>query len=92
MWAPALTIVMLVSLLAALGYLAFAARRLDARLDALLQKQSEERRRMELRRWIACELQPHLAADFQQPVARHAEVDRGELAVAAHECEQPLAP
>ncbi len=47
MWAPALTIVTLLSLLAALGYLAFAARRLDARLDVLLQKQSEERSRME---------------------------------------------
>ena len=48
MWAPALTIVTLVWLLTALGYLVFAARRLDARLDALLQKQSEERNRMEL--------------------------------------------
>ncbi|MGH8237432.1 MAG: hypothetical protein ACREXP_10480 [Steroidobacteraceae bacterium] len=46
MWAPALTIVTLVSLLAALGYLAFAARRLDATLDVLLQRQSEERSRM----------------------------------------------
>jgi hypothetical protein len=47
MWATALTIVTLLSLLAALGYLVFAARRLDARLDVLLQKQSEERNRME---------------------------------------------
>jgi hypothetical protein len=47
MWAPALTIVTLLSLLAALGYLVSAARRLDARLVVLLQKQSEERNHME---------------------------------------------
>ena len=39
MW---VAIVMLLSLLAALGYLAFAARRLDIRLSALLQQQSDE--------------------------------------------------
>ena len=47
MWAPALTIVTLVSLLAVLGYVASAARRLDARLSALLQKQSEEHSRIQ---------------------------------------------
>lgn len=48
MWATALAVTAtLVSLLAALGYIAFAARRLDARLDALLQKQCEERGRLE---------------------------------------------
>jgi hypothetical protein len=46
MWATALTIGALVSLLAALGYVAFAARRLQATLDALLQRQSEEKGRL----------------------------------------------
>ena len=47
MWAPAaLTIGALVSLLAALGYVAFAARRLEATLGVLLQKQSEEQGRL----------------------------------------------
>jgi hypothetical protein len=46
MWATALTIGALVSLLAALAYVAFAARRLEATLDVLLQKQSEEKGRL----------------------------------------------
>jgi flagellar basal body-associated protein FliL len=49
MWVT-LNIVTLASLLAALGYVAFAARKLDASLGALLQKQSEERCRMERER------------------------------------------
>jgi hypothetical protein len=40
MWVATVT---LLSLLAALGYLALAARKLDAKLDALLQKQCKER-------------------------------------------------
>jgi hypothetical protein len=48
MWATALGIVMLASLLAALGYLAFATRRLDTRLDALLEAQIESRRGLEI--------------------------------------------
>jgi hypothetical protein len=47
MWATALTIGALVSLLTALGYVAFAARRLEATLGVLLQKQSEEQRRLQ---------------------------------------------
>ena len=47
MWATALTIGALVSLLAALGYVAFGARRLEATLGVLLQKQSEEQRRLQ---------------------------------------------
>jgi hypothetical protein len=48
MWASAaLTIGALVSLLAALGYVAFAARRLEATLGVLLQKQSEEQGRLQ---------------------------------------------
>jgi hypothetical protein len=43
MWVATVT---LLSLLAALGYLAFAARRLEARLDTLLQQQSAERGRL----------------------------------------------
>ena len=43
MWVATVT---LLSLLAALGYLAFAARKLDITLDALLQKQSGERGRL----------------------------------------------
>jgi hypothetical protein len=46
MWAPALTIGALVALLAALGYVAFAARRLEATLDALLRTQGEDRNRL----------------------------------------------
>jgi hypothetical protein len=44
MWVATVT---LLSLLAALGYVALAARRLDSRLDSLLQKQSDERSRVE---------------------------------------------
>ena len=48
MWAPAaLTIGAFVSLLAALVYVAFAARRLEATLGVLLQKQSEGQRRLQ---------------------------------------------
>lgn len=48
MLAPAaLTIGAFVSLLAALGYVAFAARRLEATLGVLLQKQSEGQRRLQ---------------------------------------------
>jgi len=36
--------------------------------------------------------EPDLAADLQQPVRRHAEMDGRQLAVAAHEGEQSLAP
>ena len=43
MWVATVT---LLSLLAALGYLAFAARKLDATLATLLQEQSEERHRL----------------------------------------------
>jgi hypothetical protein len=46
MWATALTIGALVSLLAALGYVALAARRLEATVGLLLQKQSEEKGRL----------------------------------------------
>ena len=46
MWATALTICALVALLAALGYTALAARRLEATLGALLQKQNGERTRL----------------------------------------------
>jgi hypothetical protein len=41
MWVA--TLMLLLLLLAALGYLAFAARRLDTRLNAMLQQQSDER-------------------------------------------------
>jgi hypothetical protein len=47
MWASALIIGALVSLLAALSYVAFAAHRLEAMLGVLLQKQSEEKTRVE---------------------------------------------
>jgi hypothetical protein len=47
MWATALTIAAFVSLLAALGCAAFAARRLEATIDLLLQKQSEDKRRLQ---------------------------------------------
>jgi hypothetical protein len=47
MWATALTICALVVLLAALGYIAFTARRLEATLDALMQKQNDARDRLE---------------------------------------------
>ena len=44
MWVATVT---LLSLLAALGYVALAARRLDSRLDLLLLKQSDQRHRIE---------------------------------------------
>ena len=47
MWGTALTIVTLTALLAGVAYIALWASRLDARLGALLQKQSEERRRLQ---------------------------------------------
>jgi hypothetical protein len=47
MWATALTIGAFVSLLAALGYVASAARKLEATLGVLLQRQSEEQRRLQ---------------------------------------------
>jgi hypothetical protein len=47
MWATALTICALVALLAALGYVAFAARRLEATLGVLSRKQVETRRELE---------------------------------------------
>lgn len=47
MWATALTIATLTSLLVALGHVAAASRKLDARLGTLLAEQSEERRRMQ---------------------------------------------
>ena len=47
MWATALIIGALVALLAALGYVAFTARRLEAALDMLMQKQNEARGRLE---------------------------------------------
>ena len=47
MWGTPLTIVMLTAALAVVGYIALWASRLDTRLGALLQEQSEERRRVE---------------------------------------------
>ena len=44
MWVATVT---LLPLLAALGYLAFAARRLDGKLGALLHEQCDERSRLE---------------------------------------------
>lgn len=75
MWLT-LNIVTLVLLLAAAGYCAAAARRLDLRLGAITEIQAMRRRSTELDLASARELQAHLAADFQQPVARNAEVDR----------------
>jgi hypothetical protein len=89
MWVITLSIMALAALLAALCYVASGTRKLDARLLALTQEQSERRRRVE---GELEGLQSYLTAHFQQPVARHAEVDRGQLAVAAHEREQALAP
>lgn len=43
MWATTLNIVMLMAMLATLGYVALAARKLDASLGSLLQEQSERR-------------------------------------------------
>jgi hypothetical protein len=47
MWGSPLTIVMLAAALAVVGYIALWASRLDTHLAALLQEQSEERRRVE---------------------------------------------
>jgi hypothetical protein len=47
MWGTALTIVMLTAALAVVGCIALWASRLDTHLGALLQEQSEERRRAE---------------------------------------------
>jgi hypothetical protein len=47
MWGSPLTIVMLTAALAVVGYIALWASRLDTHLGALLQEQSEERRRVE---------------------------------------------
>ena len=46
MWATALTICALVALLAALGHIAFTARRLEGTLDVLVQKQNAARDRL----------------------------------------------
>jgi hypothetical protein len=47
MWGTALTIVMLAAALAVIACIALWAGRLDARIGALLQEQSDERRRLE---------------------------------------------
>jgi hypothetical protein len=47
MWVNTVNIVTLVSMLAALGYVAMATRKLDASLGSLLQQQSERRRDIE---------------------------------------------
>ena len=47
MWVTTLNIVTLVLMLAVLGYVAFAARKLDASLGSLLEDQSERLRRIE---------------------------------------------
>ena len=47
MWATPLTICALVALLVALAYVARAARRLEATLDVLMQKQYEEKGRLQ---------------------------------------------
>jgi hypothetical protein len=47
MWVTALNIVTLVLMLAVLGYIGVAARRLDASLTALLEEQGERLRRIE---------------------------------------------
>ena len=47
MWATALTICALVALLVALAYVARTARRLEATLDVLMQKQYEEKARLQ---------------------------------------------
>jgi len=46
MWATALTICALVALLATLAHVALAARRLEATLGVLMQKQNEARIRL----------------------------------------------
>jgi hypothetical protein len=47
MWATALTICALVALLAALTYVTRTTRRLEATLDVLIQKQYEEKGRLQ---------------------------------------------
>ena len=47
MWATALIICALVALFVALAYVARAARRLEATLDVLMQKQYEEKGRLQ---------------------------------------------
>jgi hypothetical protein len=47
MWATALIICALVALLVALAYVARTARRLEATLDVLIQKQYEEKGRLQ---------------------------------------------
>ena len=47
MWVTTLNIVTLVSVLAALGYVAMTTRKLDASLGSLLREQGEGRREME---------------------------------------------
>ena len=47
MWVTTLNIVTLVSMLAALSYVALASRKLDGSLGTLLQDQQESRRRIE---------------------------------------------
>jgi hypothetical protein len=47
MWVTALNIATLVLMLAVLGYVAVAARKLDASLSTLLEDQSERLRRIE---------------------------------------------
>jgi hypothetical protein len=47
MWATALTICALVALLVALAYAARTARRLEATLDVLMQKQYDEKARLQ---------------------------------------------
>ena len=47
MWVTTLNIVTLVLMLAVLGYIAFAARKLDSSLGSLLEDQSERLRRIE---------------------------------------------
>lgn len=47
MWATALTICALVALLVALAYVARTARRLEATLDVLMQKQYDEKARLQ---------------------------------------------
>jgi hypothetical protein len=50
MWATALSICALVALLAALAYVTRTTRRLEATLDVLIQKQYEEKGRLQRER------------------------------------------
>jgi hypothetical protein len=47
MWVTALNVSMLLLMLTALGYLAFAARKIEAGLDSLLHAQGERRHKLE---------------------------------------------